>query len=319
MNCKTLLVVAFCLLGLLTLGSCQPSPAPMLSPGEGFVEVPGGRVWYRIVGGGTATPLLLLHGGPGAPSYYLNPLAALADERPVIFYDQLGAGRSDHTTDTTLFTIDRFVAELAALRDTLGLTEVHLLGHSWGSILAAEYLFTRPEGIRSVIFASPALSLPRWKHDADSLLTTLPDSVQAAIAQHEQAGTFDDPAYQEAVMMFYGQFLARRQPWSADIDSSFSQLNETLYGYMNGPSEFTITGTLKDYDATGRLGEITVPTLFTTGQYDEATPATVRYYQRLLPGSQLAIIENSGHLTMNDEPARYIQVVRDYLREVEGE
>ncbi len=318
MKHRTMLAVTSCVLGLLTIGSCQ-APTPALTPGEGYVEVPGGRVWYRIVGGGTATPLLLLHGGPGAPSYYLNPLAALADERPVIFYDQLGAGRSDHVTDTTLFTIDRFVQELAAVREALGLKEVHLLGHSWGTILAAEYLFTRPEGVRSLILASPALSLPRWKRDADSLLTALPDSVQATIAQHERDGTFDDPAYQEAMMLFYGQFLARRQPWSADIDSTFSELNETLYGYMNGPSEFTITGTLKDYDATGRLGEITVPTLFTTGQYDETTPATVRYYQRLLPGSQLAIIENSGHLTMNDEPARYIQVVRDYLREVEGE
>ncbi len=112
MKLKTVLA-ASCLLGLLALMSCQSA---VLKPGEGFVDVPGGRVWYKIVGSGTRTPLLLLHGGPGAPSYYLKPLAALADERPVIFYDQLGAGHSDHVTDTTLFTIDRFVQELAAVR-----------------------------------------------------------------------------------------------------------------------------------------------------------------------------------------------------------
>jgi proline iminopeptidase len=288
-------------------------------PGDGYVDVPGGRIWYRVVGSGPGTPLLLLHGGPGAPSYYLKPLAALADERPVIFYDQLGAGRSDHVSDTTLWKTERFVQEIEALRKALNLTEIHLLGHSWGTILGAEYLFTRPSGVRSVIFASPALSMNRWVQDTDSLRHLLPDSVQAVIDQHEAAGTFEDPAYQEATMLFYQQFLARKQPWSADIDSTFSQMNPSLYGYMNGPSEFTITGTLKEYDATPRLGELALPTLFTTGEFDEATPATVRYYHSLVPGSQLAIIEDSGHLTMHDAPERNVAVVRDFLRQVEGQ
>jgi proline iminopeptidase len=288
-------------------------------PGEGYVDVPGGRIWYRVVGSGPGTPLLLLHGGPGAPSYYLKPLAALADERPVIFYDQLGAGHSDQVSDTTLWKTERFVQEIEALRKALNLTEIHLLGHSWGTILGAEYLFTRPSGVRSVIFASPALSMNRWVQDTDSLRHLLPDSVQAVIDQHEAAGTFEDPAYQEATMLFYQQFLARKQPWSADIDSTFSQMNPSLYGYMNGPSEFTITGTLKEYDATPRLGELALPTLFTTGEFDEATPATVRYYHSLVPGSQLAIIEDSGHLTMHDAPERNVAVVRDFLRQVEGQ
>jgi len=313
MKFKSVLALS-CLLGLLVLMGCQSAG---LKPGEGYVDVPGGKVWYKIVGSGTRTPLLLLHGGPGAPSYYLKPLAALADERPVIFYDQLGAGHSDHVTDTTLFTINRFVQELATVRQALGLKEVHLLGHSWGTILGTEYVLTKPEGVRSLILASPALSIPRWIHDADSLLTTLPDSVQAVIAKHEQAGTFADPEFQSAMMMFYGEFLARRQPWSPDIDSTFSQLNQTLYVYMNGPSEFLLTGTLSDYDCTARLSEITVPTLFTTGKYDEACPATVRYYQSLVPNSRLEILENSGHLTMQDEPERNVEIVRNFLNEVE--
>ncbi len=194
---------------------------------------------------------------------------------------------------------------------------MHLLGHSWGTILGTEYVLTKPEGVRSLILASPALSIPRWIHDADSLITTLPDSVQAVIAKHEQAGTFADPEFQSAMTMFYGEFLARRQPWSPDIDSTFSQLNQTLYVYMNGPSEFTLAGTLKDYDCTARLGEITLPTLFTTGGYDEACPATVRYYQSLVPNSKLEILENSGHLTMQDEPERNVEIVRNFLNEVE--
>jgi proline iminopeptidase len=289
-----------------------------LEPGEGYVEVPGGRVWYRIVGSGTATPLLLLHGGPGVPGYYMKPLAALADERPVIFYDQLGAGHSDPITDTTLLTVDRFVAELAAVREALELDKVHILGHSWGTMLATDYLLTRPAGVKSVILASPAISIPRWVADARALLTTMPDSMQAAVARHEADGTFDAPEYQAAVMAFYQRYLARKLPWSADLDSAFSQLSPTVYGYMWGPSEFTGTGTLQGYDRTDRLYEITIPTLFTTGRYDEALVPTVEYYRSLVPGAEMAIIENAAHLTMQDDSAENVRVVREFLRRVEN-
>jgi proline iminopeptidase len=298
----------------ITAAGCGPRG---IEPGEGFVDVPGGKVWYRIVGSGSATPLLLLHGGPGAPSYYLKPFAALADERPVIFYDQLGAGHSDPITDTTLLTVERFVAELAAVREALGLHEVHVLGHSWGTMLATDYLLTRPRGVRSVILASPAISIPRWIADADTLLMTMPDSIQDAVARHEAAGTFDDPEYQAAVMAFYERYLGRKLPWSADVDSTFTQLSTMVYGHMWGPSEFTATGTLQDYDRTDRLAEITIPTLFTTGRYDEARPETVKYYQSLIPGAALAIFENSAHLTMQDEPEENVWIVREFLRSVE--
>ena len=139
----------------LALSACGGRDAG-LSPEEGYVQVPGGRVWYRIEGSGTAMPLLVLHGGPGATHHYLKPLGALADERPVIFYDQLGSGRSDRPTDTTLWRVERFVEELAQVREALGLREIHLLGHSWGTMLAVDYLLTKPEGVRSVILASPS-------------------------------------------------------------------------------------------------------------------------------------------------------------------
>ncbi len=284
------------------------------APGEGYVSVTGGRVWYRVVGSGSGTPLLILHGGPGVPSYYLKPLAALGDERPVIFYDQLGAGHSDHPTDTTLWTIQRFMRELSDVRAKLGLTNVHILGHSWGTMLAVDYMLTHPAGIKSLILASPALSIPRWVKDAATLKAALPDSTQAAISRHEADGRYDSPEYHGAMMEFYHRYLARSNPWSPDIDSSFAQMGQSVYVAMCGPSEFTITGSLRTYDRTDRLGEITVPTLFTAGRYDEAIPATVEYYRSLIPGAKIAIFEQSGHLTMQDEPEKYIQAVRDFLR-----
>jgi len=294
------------------------SSSHALSPGEGFVDVSGGRIWYRVVGNGPGTPLLLLHGGPGVPSVYLKPLEALADERPVVFYDQLGSGQSDRPKDRSLWTIERFVNEIGQVRQALGLNEIHLYGHSWGAMLAASYMLTRPSGVRSLVLASAPMSVPRYARDARDLLTTLPEAARTAIETHEREGSFDSPEYQAAMMEFYKLYLARRQPWSAEIEKTFAELNPDVYVYMQGPSEFTITGTLKDYDVTRRLKEITVPTLFTAGEYDEVRPETVRLYQSLVPGSRLAVIENAAHLTMQDEPERYLQVLREFLHTVEG-
>lgn len=294
------------------------SSSHALSPGEGFVDVSGGRIWYRVVGNGPGTPLLLLHGGPGVPSVYLKPLEALADERPVVFYDQLGSGQSDRPKDSSLWTIERFVNEVGQVRKALGLNQIHLYGHSWGSMLAASYMLTRPSGVRSLVLASAPMSVPRYARDARELLTTLPEATRTAIETHERDGSFDSPEYQAAMMEFYKLYLARRQPWSAEIEKAFSELNPDVYVYMQGPSEFTITGTIKDYDVTGRLKEITAPTLFTAGEYDEVRPEAVRLYQSLVPGSQLAVIENAAHLTMQDEPERYLQVLREFLHQVEG-
>jgi proline iminopeptidase len=306
---------AMAMSALLLVSGCQRGG---LSPREGMIQVPGGRVWFKIVGTGPRTPLLVLHGGPGGASYYLKPLQALGDERPVIFYDQLGAGHSDSLRDSTQWTLERYVQEIPRVREALGLKEVHLLGHSFGTLLAVEYLATNPQGVRSVTLASPALSLPRWIADSDTLRAMLPDSIQQVIAVHESLGTTSSPEYQAAMQVYYRQFLARRTPWSADTDSLFAHLNMAIYTYMQGPSEFTITGTLKDYDGTAKLGTIKIPTLFTAGAFDEARPATVAYYQSLVPGSELAIIPDAGHLTMQDQPEAYVEAVRKFLHEVEA-
>lgn len=288
-----------------------------LSPREGYINVTGGKVWYKIVGSGDKTPLVLLHGGPGVPSYYLNPMAALSDERPVIYIDQLGCGRSDRITDTSLMTINSYVNELKKIHDALGLIDFYLFGHSWGSILAVEYYFTHPEGIKGLILCGPALDIHRWSEDADTLIAALPDSIQMAIHTIEKNGTYDSPEYQQVMDYYYKLYLARKQPWSADIDSAFSQMGENVYLHMDGPSEFTLTGNLKDYNATGKLNRIKVPALFMGGQYDEARPSTVRYYAGLVPNSEVAIIPGAGHLCMQDNPDSTNNAIRDFLDKIE--
>ena len=303
---------------ILTVSLCAAAAAcgtERLTPGEGYVIVPGGRVWYRVVGDGPGTPLLVLHGGPGAPSYYMASLARLGTERPVVFYDQLGAGRSDQPADTTLWRIERFMEEIDSLRGHLGLREIHLLGHSWGAMLATDYALAGADGLRSLVLASPSLSTALWERDADTLIATLPDSIQEAIRTHEAAGTYSAPAYQSAIEEFYSRFLTRRG--GPEVDSTFAHFGAELYGYMWGPSEFTATGTLRSYDRTTRLGELQLPVLYTTGEFDEARPQTVAYYQSLTPEAEFAVIPGSAHLTTIDAPEAFADTLSRFLRSVD--
>lgn len=285
---------------------------------EGFIAVEGGRIWYHRVGTGAGTPLVLLHGGPGSCSYYLKPLLALSVDRPVIIYDQLGCGKSDRPTDTTLFTVNRYVRELQTLRDSLGLREIHLLGHSWGAMLAEAYMATHPTGVRSLILSSPLVTTAQWEHDADSLLRALPDSMQAAIATHEADHTTSSPEYVSATKAYYALYLSRSpsRP-TADNDSSRAGFGRQVYEYMWGPSEFSSTGTLKTFDATVWLRDVRVPTLFIAGEFDEATPAATRNFSRLVPGSEFVMIPGSGHLTTKDNPDALRAEIRAFLARVE--
>ena len=283
---------------------------------EGFISVTGGRIWYEKRGSGPGTPLIVVHGGPGSGSCGLRVWKALGDERVVVRYDQLGAGKADHPTDSSLYTVDRYVKELQALRDSLGLGEVHLYGRSWGAMLVEAYMGTNPAGVRGVILSSPLVTTAQWEADADSLIKTLPDEHQASIARHEAAGTTDSPEYKAAMDEYYARYVRRRARITmpgADCGSS----GALVYGYMWGPSEFTATGTLKTFDATNWLAGIAVPTLFVTGEFDEATPTSTERFSRLVKGAEFKVIPGAAHATENDNPDSLLQVVRDFLRRVD--
>src|SRR5579864_5475718 len=231
---------------------------------EGYVPVDGYRVWYRMVGGGAANerlPLMILHGGPGAPHDYLENLQALASEtRRVIFYDQLGCGRSDHPDDPALCYVARFADELETVRRKLGLERVHILGQSWGGMLAQEYALRQPRGLVSLILANTTSSVPLWVAEANRLRELLPPEVNATLLRHEEAGTTDSQEYLDAVQVYYERHVCRVRPLPEYAQRAFDQIGY-VYHYMNGPSEFHITGVIKDWDRTERLSEMRVPTL----------------------------------------------------------
>lgn len=290
-----------------------------LQPGDGTLEVEGGRIFYRVYGTGPGVPLLLLHGGPGFSAHYLEPLSALADERPVILYDQLGSGRSERVSDTTLMQAGRYVRELDSLRRALHLDRVHILGHSWGSMLALEYLATAPEGIESVILASPVITAESWAADGAVLVATLPDSLRAIIARHEAAGTTSSEEYQNAVFPFMVQYVfGLEPPFPAEIDSAMAGYNPIVYETMWGPSEFSPAGNLKTFDRSELLPRLTMPVLFTAGRMDEARPATVERFAATVSNARVVIFERSAHMAMLTERDAYVAAVRAFLREVEA-
>lgn len=288
-----------------------------LTAGEGYINVTGGKVWYRIVGEGKKAPVLLLHGGPGGSSYLLYPFKALSADRPVIFLDQLGSGKSDRITDTSMMTIENYVEELEQFRKELHLKKYFLYGHSWGTMLGMDYYLKYPKGIKGIIFNSPLFSTDRWIKDADTLITTLPEDVQSAIRKNEKSKTYNDPEYVRATTVFYHHFNRLATLSAADRDSSKGMFGKNVYDYMWGPSEFTSTGNLKNYDRLKYLSSIKVPVLFICGEFDEARPVTVRYYQSLVPHSKFLEIPNAAHSTMMDAPQENVKAVRDFINEID--
>ena len=284
---------------------------------EGTLNVDGYQIWYRCVGNG-GIPLLTLHGGPGAGHDYLEPLERLATDRPVIFYDQLGCGESDQPDDRSLWQIERFVAEVNTVRQSLGLEQIHLLGQSWGGWLAIEYMLSHPQGVVSLILASTSAGLPQFVAETTRLKAKLPLEVYQTLQRYEATGDYHHPDYEAAVLEFYKRHMCRLDPWPEPLLRTIANLNgNAVYETMNGPNEFMVIGNLKDWDRTDRLAEISVPTLITVGRYDELTPTCAETLHRGIPDSRMVIFEESAHLAHLEEPDKYRQVVADFMVETE--
>lgn len=300
---------------------------PALGAHEGFFEFDGLRTWYAVVGDEAVeraaglAPLLLLHGGPGAAHDYLESMAALtATGRRVVFYDQQGCGNSDQPDDPARWTVDFFVRELEAIRVALGLERCHILGQSWGGMLLMEYLATGPAGVVSATIASSPASMPMWMAETGRQRAALPADVVAVLEHHEAAGTWDDPAYEAAVTVFYDRHLCRVVPNPEFVTRSFAKLarNPQVYRTMNGPTEFHVVGTLRDWEILTRLAEVDEPILLTSGRFDEATPVQVAAIAARLPQAEWVLFEASGHLSHAEEPDRYMAVLADFLARAEA-
>jgi len=285
---------------------------------EGYVEFRGYRTWYRFVGdlNSAITPLLALHGGPGSTHNYFGPLEGLAEERPVVLYDQIGCGKSDRPTDIE-WNVEVFRDEVAAVRDQLGLERVHLLGTSWGGMLAQEHVLSGASGVVSLILSSTLANLALWNEEQLKLKAQLPRAVVEVLDRHEAAGTFDDPEYEEAMGAYFDRHFYRGPQPRPELEAMSKGRAPNVYHAMQGPNEWTTTGALKGWDTRDRLHEIGVPTLVIRGRYDMCTEPIAAELVEGIKGAREIVLENSSHTPVLEETDRYLAIVRDFVAEVE--
>ncbi|WP_326825037.1 proline iminopeptidase-family hydrolase [Streptosporangium sp. NBC_01756] len=294
------------------------SPRPSA---KGTVPYGEHETWYRVTGDLNCgrPPLVVVHGGPGSTHDYLLNIAKLAEHgHPVVHYDQIGNGGSSHLPDrgADFWTVELFLDELANLLRHLRIDDGYvLLGQSWGGLLAAKHAAARPAGLRGLIIANSPASYPLWLQEMKVLRDRLPEGVNETLLRHEAAGTTGSEEYFEAMRVFYEKHVCRLKPWPRDYLASFYEVynDPTVYSTMNGPSEFHVIGTLRDWSVVDCVADIEVPTLLISGAHDEATPVTVQPFQDLIPDVRWEMFAESSHMPNLEEPERFIAVVREYL------
>jgi L-proline amide hydrolase len=291
---------------------------------EGTMTRDGNETWYRVVGdlASGPTPVVICHGGPGASHDYTEPIAELSRYgRGCVLYDQIGCGNSTHLPDAPadFWTVQLFKDELVDLTRELGIADRYaVVGQSWGGMLGMEHALDHPAGLRGLVVADSPASIPLWVEEANRLREDLPPDVQATLVRHEADGTTDTQEYEDAVRVFYDRHLCR-VPWPDYVERSFAKMAEdpTVYHTMNGPSEFHCIGSLKTWDITDRLHEISVPTLLVSGRYDEATPRIVGEINERIPGAQWRIFEESSHMPHVEEQEGFLETVEEFLKTVD--
>src|SRR5438445_3364190 len=274
---------------------------------EGYADSRGYRTWYRITGDLAvgAVPLLALHGGPGSTHHYFAPLEQLAHERPVVLYDQLGCGSSDHPSDVE-WSVDVFRDEIAAVRTELGLDRVYLLGTSWGGMLALEHVLSGAPGIQGLILSSTLASVEQWAEEQKRLRDDLPAEVIAVLDRHERAETYDDPEYERAMEVYFDRHFYRGPKPRAELERMNAEKAPDVYRAMCGPNEWTMTGALKGWDVRNRLREITVPTLVVRGRHDMCTDAVAETLVDGIRDVREVVLEGSSHTPVLEETELYL-------------
>lgn len=283
----------------------------------GTMPFKGYQTYYRIVGEPTDNaPLLLIHGGPGSTHNYFEVLDDLAvtTRRQIISYDQIGCGESYVDGHPELWTLTTWLDELEALRSHLHLNRVNLLGQSWGGMLIIAYMIDRhPEGIESIILSSTLPSSELWSHEQQRLISFMPDDEQEAIARAVATGNFDDPAYLKANDHYTVLHADEITDASPECFRRPKRFGTESYLTAWGPNEYTPTGTLRDFDYTDRLGEITDPTLIISGTNDECTPLIAKTMADNMPNAIWELLDGARHMTFIDQTDTYKQLLIGWL------
>ena len=289
-------------------------PLPMKKT-EGYVSVLGYDLFYRQFGEPLRGEVLALHGGPGATHDYLLSMVDLVPHGyRVTFYDQLGCGRSQLPKNNAVFVPEHYVEEVEEFRKKMKLGRPHVIGSSWGGMLAIAYALKYQKNIRTMTTVGGLHSVPLTAKEMLRMKRELPQDVQRTMTKYESVGDYTNPEYLEAVMVFYRKHLCRLPVWPKEVSYSLDHISMPVYGFMNGPNEFTMTGNTRYWDVTDQLHTIRVPTLVLGGKYDEVSPVVAREIHRYIKGSELTIFPNSSHLSFWEERDAFMIRVLRFLK-----
>lgn len=278
------------------------------------IKVDGHEVVAYSFGKGDEV-LFCMSGGPGLPCDYVRDShSRMADQGyRVVVHDQLGTGASDHPKDLSLWTVPRFVEEVETVRKALGIKRMHLLGQSWGGILAFAYTLKYPAPVKTIISANGLADVPLHLANLERLRSALGHETIVMMARHEAAGTTSHPEYQGAINILNYRHLCRCPDWPAPLVRSFEGLNMDIYDTMWGPNEFTCTGTLQNWSCVPDLPKLKMPVLLLTSHHDEVAPPVAAQMKRGLPNAEIKIFPNSSHTPFLEEPEDYFRVLKDFL------
>ncbi len=290
------------------------------------IQTPVGtfRVWTKRIGNNSTIKVLLLHGGPAMTHEYLECFESFFPKEgfEMIEYDQLGSYYSDQPTDSSLWTLPRFVEEVEQVRKALGLNKdnFYLLGNSWGGILAMQYALKYQQNLKGLIICNMMSSCPDYGKYADQVLAKQMDpKVLDTIRAIEARGDYKNPKYMQLLLPnFYKQHLCRLAEWPDPVNRAFKHVNETIYTMMQGPSEFGIAGRLANWDIKDRLKEIVVPTLVVGAKYDTMDPDHMSWMSKQVQHGRYLYCPEGSHLAMWDDQQHFYPGVISFIKEVDN-
>ncbi len=292
------------------------------------IDTPKGRftVWTKRVGNNPRIKLLFLHGGPGATHEYFEAADSYLPGAGVeyYYYDQLGSCYSDQPEDDSLWEIPRFVDEVEQVRRALGLDRdsFFLLGHSWGGILALEYALAHQQHLKGLVISNMMASIPAYNEYARTVL--MPAMDQAALAEIkdlEARGQHHDPRYMELLIPQHYEQHVLRMPaaeWPDPVNRAFARINQAIYVPMQGPSELGASGKLLNWNRTGDLGKITVPTLVIGARHDTMDPRHMEWMAGQVVRGRYLHLPNGSHMAMYDDQAAYFAGLIRFLQDVDA-
>jgi proline iminopeptidase len=278
------------------------------------------KVWTKKVGPGTPK-ILTLHGGPGVTHEYFECMEDFLPPagRSYYYYDQLGSAYSDQPDDPKLWVVDRFREEVEQVRSALQLENFHLYGQSWGGMLGIEYALKHQSHLKSLVISNMTASIASYVKYINELRAKFPKEVIATLEKYEAKGEFEAPEYQETMFKtIYARHLCRLDPWPDPVERAFKHLNPKVYNTMQGPNEFVVNGTFKDWDRWNDLKQIRVPTLLIVGRYDTMSVADIQKMGKEIPNSRVAICENGSHLSNYDDQDAYFRHLLGFWNDVDA-